>query len=102
MVALACDLDLPGTRFLTGLTAVFVVCLRQALAWQVPTLLLVNRRHRGSPLSSSFPNLRQNSVYSHYQAFALRKLVRIDRPVKPVLGVTEMTMNMRELQPASA
>jgi hypothetical protein len=91
VVALACNLDLPGTRFLAGLTAVFVVCLHQALAWQVPTLLLVNRRHRASPLSSSFPKVRQDSVYSQYQAFASRKLVRIDRPAESAPAVTEIT-----------
>ena len=38
MVTLARNLDLLGSRFLTGLTAVFVARLRQAPAWQVRTL----------------------------------------------------------------
>jgi hypothetical protein len=42
MVALASDLDFAGSRFLTGLTAVFVARLRQALAWQVCTFVLLS------------------------------------------------------------
>jgi len=41
MVALACDLDLFGSCFLTGLTAVFVAGLHKASARQVSTLVLV-------------------------------------------------------------
>jgi hypothetical protein len=40
---------------------------------------------------SSFPKVRQDSVYSQYQAFASRKLVRIDRPAESAPAVTEIT-----------
>jgi hypothetical protein len=33
VVALACDLHILGSRFLTGLTAVLVASLHQAAAW---------------------------------------------------------------------
>jgi len=49
MVALARDLDFAASRFLTGLTAVFIARLRHALAWKVCTLSLLSSRHRGSP-----------------------------------------------------
>jgi hypothetical protein len=45
MVALAGDLDLFGSCFLAGLTAVFVAGLHKASARQVSTLLVVARRH---------------------------------------------------------
>ena len=46
MVTLASDLDFTGSRFLTGLTAVFVARLRHALARKVCTLsLLIGRDH---------------------------------------------------------
>jgi hypothetical protein len=45
MVALARNLDLIGSRFLTGLTAVFVTRLRQAPAWQMRALVLLICRH---------------------------------------------------------
>jgi hypothetical protein len=45
MVALACDLDLFGSCFLTGLTAVFVAGLHKAPAWQVSTLVLGGGHH---------------------------------------------------------
>ena len=45
MVALACDLDLFGSCFLTGLTAVFVAGLHKASAWQVSTLVLGGGHH---------------------------------------------------------
>jgi hypothetical protein len=48
MVALARNLDFLGSRFLTGLTAVFVASLHHAPAWQVRTLdLLIYRHHLG-------------------------------------------------------
>jgi len=53
MVALARNLDLIGSRFLTGLTAVFVTRLRQAPAWQVRTLVLLICRHHS--YCSPFP-----------------------------------------------
>jgi hypothetical protein len=51
MVALARDLNFFGSRFLTGLTAVFIVIFRCAPAWQVGTFVLSSRRHRCSPFS---------------------------------------------------
>ena len=45
MVALTRNLDFFGSRFLTGLAAVFVAALRQAPAGQVRALGLVIRRH---------------------------------------------------------
>jgi hypothetical protein len=56
MVALARNLDLIGSRFLTGLTAVFVTRLHRAPARQVRTLLLLVCRHHCSPLLFSFSN----------------------------------------------
>jgi hypothetical protein len=53
MVALARNLDLIGSRFLTGLTAVFVTRLRQAPAWQMRTLVLLICRHHS--YCSPFP-----------------------------------------------
>jgi len=38
MITLARNLDFAGSRFLAGLTAVFLARLRQAPAWQVCTL----------------------------------------------------------------
>jgi hypothetical protein len=54
MVALARNLDLIGSRFLTGLTAVLVTRLRQAPAWQMRTLVLLICRHHSycSPFSA--------------------------------------------------
>ena len=49
MVALARNLDFFRSRFLTGLTAVFLAWLRPAPAWKVCTFGLLSRRHRGSP-----------------------------------------------------
>lgn len=51
MVALARNLNFFGSRFLTGLTAVFVARLHQAPAWQVRTLVLFIGRHHCLPLS---------------------------------------------------
>ncbi|SPE44092.1 hypothetical protein SBA7_290020 [Candidatus Sulfotelmatobacter sp. SbA7] len=49
MGALAGNLDFIGSRFFTGLTAIFVTRLGHATAWQVRTfVLLIGRRH-GSP-----------------------------------------------------
>jgi hypothetical protein len=45
MVALARDLNILGSGFLTGLTAVFIVSLRCAPAWQVRTFVLLDWRH---------------------------------------------------------
>src|ERR1700674_3438479 len=53
MVALARNLDLIGSRFLTGLPAVFVTRLRQAPAWQMRTLVLLICRHHS--YCSPFP-----------------------------------------------
>jgi hypothetical protein len=53
MVALARNLNLIGSRFLTGLTAVFVTRLRQAPAWQMRTLVLLICRHHS--YCSPFP-----------------------------------------------
>jgi hypothetical protein len=53
MVALARNLDFIGSRFLTGLTAVFVTRLRQAPAWQMRTLVLLICRHHSC--CSPFP-----------------------------------------------
>ena len=57
MVALARNLDLIGSRFLTGLTAVFGTRLLRAPAWQMRTLVLLIYRHHSYcsfflPLSS--------------------------------------------------
>jgi hypothetical protein len=52
MVALASDLNFTGSRFLAGLTAVFVASLRETLAWKVCTLSLLSCRHRDSPFLS--------------------------------------------------
>ncbi len=49
MVTLASNLDLVGSGFLTGLSAVFLTRLRQTLAWKVCTLSLLVGGHRGSP-----------------------------------------------------
>jgi hypothetical protein len=53
MVALARNLDLIGSSFLTGLTAVFVTRLHRAPARQVRTLLLLICRHHS--YCSPFP-----------------------------------------------
>jgi hypothetical protein len=53
MVALARNLDLLGSRFFTGWTAVFVTRLRQAPAWQMRTLVLLICRHHS--YCSPFP-----------------------------------------------
>ena len=45
VVALARNLDILGSRFLTGLTAVLVASLHQALTGQMCTFSLLNRRH---------------------------------------------------------
>ena len=52
MVTLARNIYFFGARVLTGLTAVFVVGLRCAPAWQVRTFVLSSRRHCYSPFSS--------------------------------------------------
>jgi hypothetical protein len=49
VVALACNLDFAGSRFLTGLTTVFVARRWQAPAGNVCALSLVSCRHHGSP-----------------------------------------------------
>jgi hypothetical protein len=49
VVALARYLDLLGSCFFAGLTAVFIARLHQAPAWQVRALVLLSRRHCGSP-----------------------------------------------------
>lgn len=49
MVALARNLNFLRSRFLTGLTAVFVAWLRCAQAGNVRTLVLLSCRHRDSP-----------------------------------------------------
>jgi hypothetical protein len=49
VVALAGNLDFPGSRFLTGLTAVLLARWRKAPAWQMGALRLLIRRHYGSP-----------------------------------------------------
>jgi hypothetical protein len=54
MVALAGDLDFLGSRFLTGLTAVFVARLHYAPAWQVRTFILLIARHHYSPFPFHF------------------------------------------------
>lgn len=53
MVALARNLDLFGARFLTCLTAIFVVRLHRTPAWQVRTFVLLSCRHH----FSRFPKL---------------------------------------------
>jgi hypothetical protein len=45
MIALACNLDLFRSRILAGFAAVSFARLHRALAWQVRTLGLFNRRH---------------------------------------------------------
>jgi hypothetical protein len=45
MITLAGNLHLSGSRFFTGLTAVFVARLRQTPAWQVCALVLLIGRH---------------------------------------------------------
>jgi len=45
MVALARDLNILGSGLFTGLTAVFIVSLRYAPAWQVRTFVLLDCRH---------------------------------------------------------
>lgn len=58
MVALARNLDLAGSCFLTGLTAIFVAGLRQAPARKVRALsLLVCRHHWFSFLKFLYQNL---------------------------------------------
>jgi hypothetical protein len=49
MVTLACNLDILGPRFFTGLTAIFIVRLRRAPAWQVAAFSLLCCCHHGSP-----------------------------------------------------
>jgi hypothetical protein len=46
VVALTRNLDLFGSSLLTGLTAVFVTILHQALAGQVRALVMLISRHR--------------------------------------------------------
>jgi hypothetical protein len=89
VIALARDLDFAGARFFTGLPAVFVSALHEAKAWDMRTLDRQIRRHDGSPYRVRCPNVRQNLFNNQYQTFGLRKLVRIDRLSKSVLGVTE-------------
>ena len=54
MVALARNLDLFWSRILAGWTAVSFARLHRALAWQVRTLSLLNRRHFSFSLSNLY------------------------------------------------
>jgi hypothetical protein len=49
VAALAGDLDFLGSRFLTGLTAVFLPGSYHATAWQMRAFDLLIGRHRRSP-----------------------------------------------------
>jgi hypothetical protein len=49
VIALARDLDFAGSRFFTGLSAVFFSALHEAQAGNVRTLDGQVRRHDGSP-----------------------------------------------------
>jgi hypothetical protein len=51
MVTLARNLDVLGSRFLAGLTAVFIAGLREAPARKVGTFFLLVRCHHGSPFA---------------------------------------------------
>jgi hypothetical protein len=98
VVALACNLDLFGSRFLAGLTAVLVASLRRAPAWQVRALALLIGRHHlfssfvmGSAISSIGSRFikppHQGLMNRQYGVLNSEKLIRIDRrassPVPP-------------------
>jgi hypothetical protein len=70
MVTLARNLYFFRSRFLTGLTAVFVVRRRYAPAWQVCTLALCSCHHR----KFSF------SRFLLFETFGLKALRRNDGP----------------------
>jgi len=58
MVTLASNFNVAGSRFLTGLTAVFLARLRYTLARKVCTLSLIGCHHHGfSLLKSSLPQV---------------------------------------------
>jgi hypothetical protein len=63
MVALTRNLDFFGSRFLTGLAAVFVAALRQAPAGQVRALGLVIRRHHLVLLISTYVSSSNQSTF---------------------------------------
>jgi len=73
VVALAGNLDLLASRFLTSLTAIVVVSFHPAPAWQVCTFLSRSFLFDGEPCQ--------------YPASGLRKLVRIDRLLETVVPV---------------
>jgi hypothetical protein len=68
VVALAGNLDFAGSRFLTGLTAVFIARLREAPAWKVRTLTLLNCRHHCSPFRNRSLNDCGRHQWCRYRA----------------------------------
>jgi hypothetical protein len=74
MVALARNLNFFGSRVLTGLTAVFIIGLRGAPAWQVCTFVLPSCRHHCSPFSFLVFGVKQIGVKLARKHIACRGL----------------------------
>ena len=99
MVALACDLDLFATRFLTGWATVLIVAVHRAAARNVRALIRVIRCHLCSPFQSDvrcLPDhrlvlvLNRGSFYRREtREIAISRAARAGCVVPFVLGVSQ-------------
>src|ERR1700733_1567255 len=85
MVTLARNLDILGSRFLTGLSAIFLTRLRKAPAWKVRTLVLITGRHNGSPFQDCGSELPWRKLLPTFVSSTSRSMYRRRVPLQTLL-----------------